>query len=184
MSIIIPRDFRTVGFFGSSRAKLNTFMYSNVVQAAVQLAQSGWRVANLGDTGYMHAVVKGARHGAELIASDEETYERLTQFVDYRPLLVDQSLDERLHLLRQMDAFIICPGGYGTLLEFSMLINLFNREELDWAPIYLVGTGWRIPIQVYNDYGFKEGYLSQDNAKYINFVDYPLEASVQLCRIK
>lgn len=184
MSIILPKDRRMVAFLGSSSAPVDTYMYSSVEQTAAVLAQTGWRVVNFGSSGYMSAVVSGATWGANQIALDEEQLGEMTQLIDCRSLVREGSLDDKLNIISQMDALIICPGGYGTLLEFCLVAQLLQQGKLDWIPVYVVGTGWKMSMQVFNDHGFKNGYLQQESAKYFRYIDFPVEAGRELCTTK
>jgi predicted Rossmann-fold nucleotide-binding protein len=82
--------------------------------------------------------------------------------------VVTASLDERLHNLVQMGrAYVVLPGGTGTLLELAMMWELKNKGFLDRArPIILLGEFWKPLVEL----------VSRDDPdcrKYVTFVQEP-----------
>ena len=109
---------------------------------------------------------------AEAIYLPEEA---VNQFVhDYTK---HDNFFDRLDTFSNCDAFIVTPGGIGTLLEMAMIYQLVQVEHIEQKPIICVGRMWRTLKDWLEEEMVENGFLSNKEMKYIHFVDRFSEAS-------
>ncbi len=135
-----------VSVFGTSRTKPGQPAYEFAEQVGRALAQAGFVVANGGYKGIMQASAKGASEaGGAVIGVTCSLFKKsvVNQFVTRE--VVTDSLQERLHnLVKAAQAYVVLPGGTGTLLELASVWELKNKGFLNTGkPIILAGDFWR-----------------------------------------
>ena len=142
-------DKKTVTIFGTSRAGEGDSAYMLAYETGRLLAQAGFTIANGGYGGTMLAAAKGASEvGGEVIGVT------CTAFKNSRPNkyisreVNTASLDERLDRLIQLgQAYVVLPGGTGTLLELAMVWELKNKGFFKTdKPIILLGGFWKLLV--------------------------------------
>ena len=136
----------TISIFGTSRARPGEPVFVLAEQLGRALAQAGFVVANGGYGGTMLAGAKGAAEaGGTVIGVTCSAFKRgvANEYVS-REIRTD-SLDERLAtLVRIAQAYVVLPGGTGTLLELASVWELKNKKFLDGdRPIVLLGDFWK-----------------------------------------
>jgi len=142
---------KTVTIFGTSRAKAGDGVYELAFETGRVLAEGGFRVANGGYGGTMEASAKGAvEAGGETIGVTCSAFGRSSANEYIRREIVTDSLEERLETLIKLgQAYVVLPGGTGTLLELAKVWELKNKGFLDAdKPIIMVGGFWRPLIEL------------------------------------
>ena len=135
-----------VSVFGTSRTGPGEPAFAEAEQLGRTLAEAGFVVANGGYGGAMLASAKGAAEaGGTVIGVTCSAFKRsvANEYVS-REIRTD-SLDERLAtLVRIAQAYVVLPGGTGTLLELASVWELKNKKFLDGdTPIVLLGDFWK-----------------------------------------
>lgn len=140
------RDRYRVTIFGSARAKAGTFGYEEAKRAAAGLAAMGCDIITGGGPGLMQAANEGAASAPERAQSvgirvdlpfEQEINAFVTQAFEHRTFFT------RLHqFVLSSDAFIVAPGGIGTVLETMMIWQLLQVRHLENTPLILVGKMW------------------------------------------
>src|SRR5574342_1295474 len=135
-----------VTIFGSARAKAGTFGYEETKRAATALAEMGCDIITGGGPGLMQAANEGAATAPERAQSvgirvnlpfEQEVNAFVTQAFEHRTFFT------RLHqFVLTSDAFIVAPGGIGTVLETMMIWQLLQVQHLTDTPLILVGRMW------------------------------------------
>jgi uncharacterized protein (TIGR00730 family) len=139
-------DKRTVTIFGTARAKENESAYTLAYETGSMLAQAGFTIANGGYGGTMLAAAKGAvEAGGEVIGVTCSAFKNSKANKYISREVVTSSLDERLDKLIQLgQAYVVLPGGTGTLLELAKVWELKNKGFLKAdKPIILLGGFWK-----------------------------------------
>lgn len=139
-------DKRTVTIFGTGRAKEGDSAYMLAYETGRLLAQADFAVANGGYGGTMLAAAKGASEaGGEVIGVTCSAFKGSTANKYVSREVVTASLDERLDTLIQLGrAYVVLPGGTGTLLELAKVWELKNKGFLKTdKPIILLGGFWK-----------------------------------------
>jgi uncharacterized protein (TIGR00730 family) len=140
------RERYRVTIFGSARARPGTFAYEETKRAAAALAGMGCDIITGGGPGLMLAANEGAASRPELAKSigirvdlpfEQEVNAFVTQAFEHRTFFT------RLHqFVLASDAYIVAPGGIGTILETMMIWQLLQVQHLQGTPLILVGRMW------------------------------------------
>jgi len=136
---------RIVSIFGTARARPGQPVFELAEDTGKLLARAGITIANGGYGGTMLASAKGAAEaGGQVIGVTCSAFKaRPNQYITRQ--IVTHSLDERLDTLIKLgSAYIVLPGGTGTLLELAKVWELKNKGFLDAEkPVILVGDFWK-----------------------------------------
>jgi uncharacterized protein (TIGR00730 family) len=138
-------NYKTITIFGSAKANSDDAIYKLAYETGKLLARAGFTIANGGYGGTMLAASKGAAEaGGEIIGVTCSAFARTPNEYVSREVVTD-SLDERLDTLIKLgQAYVVLPGGTGTLLELAKVWELKNKGFIEEAkPIILVGGFWR-----------------------------------------
>ena len=134
-----------VAIFGSARAQPGTFVYDEVKRAAAAFAGMGCDIVTGGGPGLMQAANEGAQ--AAGAPGSVGIRVQLPFEQDVNPF-VEQAFEHgtfftRLqHFVIASDAFVVVPGGIGTVLEMLMIWQLLQVRHVDSVPLILVGRMW------------------------------------------
>ena len=142
------RERYRVTIFGSARAKPGTFVYDEVRRVAAALAGMGCDIITGGGPGLMQAANEGAdaadapdRHRSVGIRVDLPFEQEANPFVT--EAFEHKTFFTRLHhFVLTSDAFIVVPGGIGTVLELMMIWQLLQVRHVRDTPLILVGKMW------------------------------------------
>jgi uncharacterized protein (TIGR00730 family) len=140
------RDRYRVTIFGSARALPGTFGYEETRRTAAALAEMGCDIITGGGPGLMQAANEGAAASPERARSvgirvdlpfEQDVNAFVTQAFEHRTFFT------RLHqFVLASDAFVVAPGGIGTVLETLMIWQLLQVKHLEDTPLILVGKMW------------------------------------------
>jgi len=140
------RDRYRVAIFGSARAQPGTFVYDEVKRVAEAFAFLGCDIVTGGGPGLMQAANEGAKSagapGSIGIRVELPFEQEVNPFVEQA--FEHQTFFTRLqHFALASDAFVVVPGGIGTVLEMLMIWQLLQVRHMDNVPLILVGKMWR-----------------------------------------
>src|SRR6186713_2210628 len=141
------RERYRVTVFGSARTDADHWVYQEVKRMCAALSAMGCDIVTGGGPGLMQAANAGAREaGAEERVQSIGIRVGLPFEQEVNPF-VEQAYEHgtfftRLHQFVLMsDAYIVAPGGIGTLLEATMIWQLLQVRQLD-APLIFAGPMW------------------------------------------
>jgi uncharacterized protein (TIGR00730 family) len=137
-----------VTIFGSARAKPGTFVYDEVKRVSAALAEMGCDIITGGGPGLMQAANEGAtaanapeRNRSVGIRVDLPFEQEVNPFVT--EAFEHKTFFTRLHhFVLTSDAFVVVPGGIGTVLELMMVWQLLQVRHVHETPLILVGKMW------------------------------------------
>jgi uncharacterized protein (TIGR00730 family) len=134
-----------VAIFGSARAQPGTFVYEEVRRVATACASMGCDIVTGGGPGLMQAANEGASVAGA--AGSVGIRVELPFEQDVNPFVVQafehETFFTRLHhFVIASDAFVVVPGGIGTVLETLMIWQLLQVRHVDNVPLILVGKMW------------------------------------------
>src|SRR5215475_9322000 len=142
------RDDRyRVTIFGSARAKPGTIAYEETKRVSKALAELGCDIITGGGPGLMQA----ANEGVELAGGDGRQSVGIRVDLPFEQEVnpfVELAFEHRTfftrlhHFVLASDAFIVAPGGIGTVLETMMIWQLLQVKHLEDTPLILVGRMW------------------------------------------
>jgi uncharacterized protein (TIGR00730 family) len=140
------RERYRVSIFGSARTRPGTFGYEQAKLVAASLAEMGCDIITGGGPGMMQAANEGASSVPERSRSigiridlpfEQDVNAFVTQAFTHRTFFT------RLHqFVLASDAFVVAPGGIGTVLETMMIWQLLQVRHLQDVPLILVGKMW------------------------------------------
>ena len=165
------RHVRKVTIFGSARTERGTPLYEQTKALASAMAARGWMVVTGAGPGIMAAGLEGAGREMALGAAirlpfESEANEHLApdHLVDMRYFFT-----RKLALIRESDAFVCMPGGFGTLDETFELLTLLQTGKATPVPIVMLGLGqgfWHA-LDRFVDVMIEQGWVgSSDRALY------------------
>lgn len=128
-----------VTIFGSARFKEDHPYYKQTVEVAAEVAKLGFTVMTGGGPGIMEAANRGAREvggrsvGCNIVLPFEQHHNPyLDKFVDIKYFFVRKTL-----LVKYSYAFIVMPGGFGTLDEFFEALTLIQTQKISQFPVII-----------------------------------------------
>ncbi|MBD3196676.1 MAG: hypothetical protein GF317_16590 [Candidatus Lokiarchaeota archaeon] len=142
---------RRICFFGSYKPLESEVL--DVEQIGYKLAKEGYEIISGGFGGTMEQISKGAKEaggktiGITCYIFPGKENGKANKFIDTE--FVTEDIFSRIKMMIEMaNAFIILPGGTGTLLEFSAVVEHINKGLLDFKPVIFVGDHWKklLPI--------------------------------------
>lgn len=133
-----------VTVFGSSRMKPGSYYYEKAVELGKKLSDGGFTVITGGGPGIMEGVNKGAHQGkSKSIGLNIEILEeqRANKYQDIS-LSFRYFFVRKLMFVKYAIAFIIFPGGFGTMDELFEALTLSQTKKIGIFPIILFGKDY------------------------------------------
>jgi uncharacterized protein (TIGR00730 family) len=142
------RDRYRVTIFGSARAQPGTVVYEDVKRVAAVLAEMGCDIITGGGPGLMQAANEGAaaanapeRNRSIGIRVELPFEQEVNPFVEQA--FEHKTFFSRLHhFVLTSDAYLVTPGGIGTVLELMLIWQLLQVKHVRDTPLILVGKMW------------------------------------------
>jgi uncharacterized protein (TIGR00730 family) len=170
-----------VTIFGSARIKHGHPYYKVAEEIAYQLVQQGYGVITGGGPGIMEAGNKGANRaggksvGLNIYLPHEQ---KGNAYIDPDKLITfDYFFVRKVMFTKYSQGFIVMPGGFGTLDEFSEALTLIQTKKIGRFPIVLVGRKfWAGLIDWINEVLLHERMIHEEDLDLFNIVDTPEDA--------
>lgn len=132
-----------ISIFGSARTKAGNKYYELAVEIAKRLAEEGFGVISGGGPGIMEAANKGAAEagGKSVGLNIELPFEQHPNpYIDRdKSLHFDFFFVRKVMFVKYSQAFIMMPGGWGTMDEFFEVATLIQTGKFKQSPMILVG---------------------------------------------
>ena len=133
-----------VTFFGSARVRQPDPMYEAARHLAAELARRGFAIITGGGPGIMEAANRGAREGGGLSVgcNIELPFEQsLNAYVDLG-IEFHYFFVRKMMFVKYAEAFVIFPGGFGTLDELFESLTLIQTGKIVHFPVIMIGTSY------------------------------------------
>jgi uncharacterized protein (TIGR00730 family) len=166
--------------FGSARVMETNPYYRATVEIAARLAGAGIAVISGGGPGIMEAANQGAFtvNGTSVGCSIQLPNEQFHNPYQTIALKFRYFFVRKLMFIKYAVAFIIMPGGFGTMDELFEALNLVQTDKIDHFPIVLYSTSyWRGLLEWIRERMLGEGCISPADLDLIKLVDDPTEAA-------
>lgn len=169
---------KAISFFGSSRLKPGDKYYKIATQIAYLLSKEGYAIITGGGPGIMEAANKGARKAKGrsiglniLIPEEQKTNEYVDLLLEFHYFFC-----RKVMFLKYGKAFVILPGGFGTLDELFESLNLIQTKRVARFPVVLVGSDyWKGLIGWLKARVLKNCCISNSDLRIFSIVDTPGE---------
>ena len=167
-----------VSIFGSARVGPESPIYTKAEKIARLLVRNGFSVITGGGPGVMEAANKGAAEeggrsvGLRIELTKEEVYNEYSNLtLSFRYFFV-----RKVMFVKYAMAYVILPGGYGTMDESFEALNLIVTEKSRTFPVIFVGKDyWEGLINWIRNGPVKMGMLSPGDMEIFQIIDEPQE---------
>lgn len=167
---------KAVSIFGSSRLNARHKYYKLAEEIAYLLAKEGYAIITGSGSGIMEAANKGARrakgHSVGLniqIPLEQKPNPYVDMLLEFRYFFV-----RKVMFVKYAKAFVIMPGGYGTLDEFTEAINLIQTERIHQFPVVVFDSDyWKGMLDWLKNTVVKNGCISPKDLKLFSVADKP-----------
>ncbi len=163
-----------VTIFGSARTLPGDPQYRHALEVAHRLGEAGYAIITGGGSGIMAAANRGAREVDALsigLAIDLPFDEPENPWID-RPLHFHYFFTRKVMFVRYASAFVVFPGGFGTLDELFEVLTLIQTRKIRGFPLVLVGRDyWEPLVDWLRDHVLRDGKISPDDLDLFRLVD-------------
>ena len=168
-----------VSVFGSARTKPDHPMYDQARTLGRMLAERGFAVITGGGPGIMEAANRGCQEGGGLSVGcniELPMEQGLNPYVDLG-VEFRYFFARKVMFVKYADAFVIYPGGYGTLDELFEALTLIQTKKIQDFPVILMGTDyWAGLIDWIRKVLVTEAAIAPADADLLRVTDDPSEA--------
>jgi hypothetical protein len=167
-----------ISIFGSARVKPGDPYYEKTVVLSRQLAQEGFSVITGGGPGIMEAANKGAAEGGGKsvgmnirLPFEQKPNPYANVHIDYKYFFI-----RKVMFVKYAMAYIILPGGFGTLDELFEALTLIQTKRIRSFPVILMGSEyWKGLIDWMKETMMRELMIGKDDLDYFQVIDDPEE---------
>jgi uncharacterized protein (TIGR00730 family) len=177
------RDFRKATLFGSARVQPGDPDYETAREVGRLLAASGWMVVTGAGPGIMRAGNEGAGQGQSFGFNIVLPFEQTpNEFIvgDAKLINFKYFFTRKLMFIKEADAFILCPGGFGTMDEVFELITLMQTGKSDLHPVVMLespgGTYWKEWDDHIRGSLMARGFVDPDDLSFYTIAESPADA--------
>ncbi|MFN2455230.1 MAG: TIGR00730 family Rossman fold protein [Pyrinomonadaceae bacterium] len=170
---------RGVTIFGSARTPAGHTQYKEAQETAELLAKAGFAVITGGGGGIMEAANRGAFEagGVSIGCNIELPFEQRPNPYQTRSLTFKYFFVRKTMFVKYSTAFVIFPGGYGTLDELFESLTLIQTRKIRNFPVVLFGSSyWGGMMAWIRDTMLRDGKVSDADINLLHITDSPAEA--------
>ena len=176
---VMPQVFPAVTIFGSSRIKAQSAVYKTTIDVSRLLVENGFNVISGGGPGVMEAANKGATQaGGKSVGlhinlpSEQQANEYANVRLNFNYFFI-----RKVMFVKYAVAYIIMPGGFGTLDELFEALTLIQTKRIKPFPVILMDSEfWNGLLDWIKDTLIKKKTLSKSDLEVFNVVDTAEEA--------
>ena len=165
-----------VTIYGSARLRPRQKLYAQTEDLAYQLGRKGFSVITGGGPGVMEAANKGAlKAGATSIGLNIELPEEQSPNVyTTKSITFNHFFARKVMLVKYATAFIIIPGGLGTLDELTEVLTLMQTHKMKPFPVILFDSSyWKGFLEWLQGNVLRKGFISEKDLDLHRICDEP-----------
>src|ERR1051325_10871916 len=169
---------RGIAIFGSARTRPDDPDYQAAQETAALLAAQGFAVITGGGPGIMEAANRGAFEagGASIGCNIELPFEQKANAYQTLSLTFKYFFVRKMMFVKYSLAFVIFPGGFGTLDELFEALTLIQTHKIRNFPVVLFGSSyWRGMLDWLRDVVMPGGKISDHDMAMFHVTDSPAE---------
>ena len=166
----------SVSIFGSARTRPDHPNYLHAEAIAKALSDAGFSVVSGGGPGIMEAVNKGAQQGRSpsIGLNIQLPHEQASNPYQDIGLNFRHFFSRKVMFVKYASAYVVCPGGFGTLDEMAEILTLVQTGKTRNIPIILVNEPfWRGLLDWFEHTLVREGTIDAEDMDLIKLVDDP-----------
>lgn len=167
-----------VSVFGSARVKEDNYYYKTAFQVGKMLAENGITVLTGGGPGVMEAANRGGTEsgGNSVGLNIELPFEQRPNPYAKKVLTFNYFFVRKVMLVKYASAFVIFPGGFGTMDELFEAITLMQTRKILPFPLILVDKNyWKDLIDWIKNTMLKNSFIHAGDLNIIKMIDEPTE---------
>jgi uncharacterized protein (TIGR00730 family) len=169
---------KAVSIFGSARTPSQDPYYKKARETTRLLAEAGYAIITGAGPGIMEAANRGAKDGGGLsiglnieIPTEQQSNPYVEKLLSFRYFFC-----RKVMFVKYAHAFVIFPGGFGTVDEFFESITLIQTQRASRFPVILVGGDyWKGLIDWIKETILKTNNISQSDVEIFQVIDEPQE---------
>lgn len=175
----LRRVQKCVTFFGSARFDENHDYYKLAYETAYKIGKDGYAVMTGGGSGIMEAANKGAKAAGALSVGCNIRLPVEQQPNPYQDISLrfDHFFVRKVMLLKYSSAFVLLPGGFGTMDEIFETATLMQTGKICDFPVVVMGNAYWKRLGPFLDRTMLDfGTIDKKDLDYIKMTDDPQEA--------
>src|SRR5689334_964098 len=174
------KGFRSLHFigpcitvFGSARFKEDHIYYKKAREFGKRIAETGFVTMTGGGPGIMEAANRGAfeNGGVSVGCNIQLPFEQHINKYVTKSITFEHFFVRKVLLVKYSYAFIIMPGGFGTMDEFFETLTLVQTKTITQFPIVLFGKEYYSNLWNYAEFMAQQGTISRDDMKLVLLTD-------------
>jgi uncharacterized protein (TIGR00730 family) len=167
-----------VTIYGASRLKPQSFDYEKTREIANLLGKEGFNIITGGGPGAMEAANLGAQEaGVKSVGLNIElpTEQVCNPFANFT-VTFNHFFVRKIMLVKYSTAFVIIPGGMGTLDELTEILTLIQTHKIKPFPVVLFNSSfWQGFLNWLQSQSLNQGYITEEDFKLLRVSDEPKE---------
>ena len=166
----------SVSIFGSARTRPDDPWYRKAEEIARRLSDAGFSVVSGGGPGIMEAANKGAQAGKSpsIGLNIQLPFEQSGNPYQDIALHFRHFFSRKVMFVKYASAYVVLPGGFGTLDELAEILTLVQTGKTRRIPIILVGSAfWRGLIDWFSETLVAQGTISPEDLHLFQVLDEP-----------
>lgn len=170
---------RGVSIFGSARTKEGDEMYVAAQETARLLAEANFEIITGGGPGIMEAANRGAFEAGKVSVgcNIELPFEQVANPYQTKSLSFKYFFVRKTMFIKYSNAYIIFPGGFGTMDELFEALTLIQTRKIRNFPVVLFGSQyWRGLLSWVTSTMLNENNISPEDLGLIHLTDSPEDA--------
>jgi uncharacterized protein (TIGR00730 family) len=168
----------SISIFGSARTPEDAPWYKKTEETARQLSDAGFSVVSGGGPGIMEAANKGAQEGRSPSVGVNIQLPHEQKPNDYQDISLNfrHFFARKVMFVKYASAYVVFPGGFGTLDELAEILTLVQTGKTRQIPIILVGgTFWAGLLQWFRESMIASGTISPEDMDLMQICEEPEE---------
>jgi uncharacterized protein (TIGR00730 family) len=168
--------------FGSARFKEDHPYYEKAREFGKRIAEIGFTTMTGGGPGIMEAANRGAFEvgGKSVGVNIQLPFEQQGNPYVNKSITFEHFFVRKVLLVKYSYAFIIMPGGFGTMDEFFETLTLVQTQTITQFPIVLFGKDYYSGLWNYVEFMAQQGTISRDDMKLVLITDSVDEAMAHI----
>jgi hypothetical protein len=163
-----------VSVFGSARTPVDSEHYNKARKLGRMLAEAGFAVITGGGPGIMEAANRGAKEAGGqsvglniVLPHEQKPNPHVTIQMNFHYFFA-----RKMMFIKYANAFVVMPGGFGTMDEFFEALTLIQTEKMSTFPVYLCETKyWQGLIDWLKDSMLAAGGISPEDLDLFSLTD-------------